>query len=259
KATFFYFLFAPRGNVTLFAWDMIALRHAHAVLICKWRGYDCCLEAVRGISDLLGVGFVDLEDLITSLDLGNPLYLQNSGLSSNTIISVKLTGTESYRVKDAAMKLPFNIRNNTGFIDERNLIEALPFPLVVLYLNLRKVGHTIDRCFDLIGYPPGYDKNLVLKQNGFKSSNANFAFTSNENGTSLSFTNEHMMRLMNLINEVPSRNMQANMAGNGYHQKDKIQAKPDKTEHEIKSVEKSKVNQKSTQSKSKTKPRLKNC
>nr|GEV79877.1 hypothetical protein [Tanacetum cinerariifolium] len=30
---------------------------------------------------------------------------------------------------------------------------------------------------------------------------------------------------------------------NGYHQRDKIQAKPDKTEHEIKSVEKSKVNQ----------------
>nr|GEV50686.1 reverse transcriptase domain-containing protein [Tanacetum cinerariifolium] len=30
--------------------------------------------------------------------------------------------------------------------------------------------------------------------------------------------------------------------GNGYHQKDKIKAKPDKTEHEIESVEKSKVN-----------------
>nr|GEY95689.1 reverse transcriptase domain-containing protein [Tanacetum cinerariifolium] len=30
---------------------------------------------------------------------------------------------------------------------------------------------------------------------------------------------------------------------NGYHQRDKIQAKPDKTEHETKSVEKSKVNQ----------------
>nr|GFC17832.1 hypothetical protein [Tanacetum cinerariifolium] len=31
--------------------------------------------------------------------------------------------------------------------------------------------------------------------------------------------------------------------GNGYHQMDKIQAKPDKTEHETESVEKSKVNQ----------------
>nr|GEU40404.1 reverse transcriptase domain-containing protein [Tanacetum cinerariifolium] len=45
------------------------------------------------------------------------------------------------------------------------------------------------------------------------------------------------------------------MTGNGYHQKDKIQAKPDKTENEMESVEKLKVNQKS-KSKSKTEPRL---
>nr|GEX98597.1 hypothetical protein [Tanacetum cinerariifolium] len=47
--------------------------------------------------------------------------------------------------------------------------------------------------------------------------------------------------------------------GNEYHQKDKIQAKSNKTEHEMESVEKSKVNKKSTQSKSKTEPRSKNC
>nr|GEX76792.1 hypothetical protein [Tanacetum cinerariifolium] len=48
--------------------------------------------------------------------------------------------------------------------------------------------------------------------------------------------------------------------GNGYRQKDKIKAKSDKTEHEMESVEKSKVNQsqqKSTQSKSKTELRSK--
>nr|GEW06377.1 reverse transcriptase domain-containing protein [Tanacetum cinerariifolium] len=45
------------------------------------------------------------------------------------------------------------------------------------------------------------------------------------------------------------------MSGNEYHQKDKIKAKSDKTEHEMKGMEKSKVNQKSTQSKSKMEPR----
>ncbi|GKA40601.1 ribonuclease H-like domain-containing protein [Tanacetum coccineum] len=194
------------------------------------------------------VGPSNSEDLISSLDLGNPLHLQNSDFSSNTIISVKLTGTEKYRVW-AAMKLT---------IKERNLIEALPLPLLVvskpqvsgfvsksnnwtnnrnkkvdnkkygntvnagnnrgtnpnlLCKNCGNVGHTIDRCFDLIGYPPGYNKNPDPKQNGFKSFNANSASTSNENGTSLSFTNEHMIKLMNLINEVPYGNMQANMAG----------------------------------------------
>nr|GEU82736.1 retrovirus-related Pol polyprotein from transposon TNT 1-94 [Tanacetum cinerariifolium] len=39
--------------------------------------------------------------------------------------------------------------------------------------------------------------------------------------------------------------------GNGYYKMDKIQAKPDKTEHKTKSVKKSKVNKKSTLTKSK--------
>ncbi|GJR61685.1 ribonuclease H-like domain-containing protein [Tanacetum coccineum] len=76
---------------------------------------------------------------------------------------------------------------------------------LVVSLNLRY--------FDLIGYPPGYNKNHGHKQNGFKSFNGNSASTSSENGTLLSFTNEQMMKLMNLINEVPYGNMQANMAG----------------------------------------------
>ncbi|GJX85397.1 ribonuclease H-like domain-containing protein [Tanacetum coccineum] len=52
------------------------------------------------------------------------------------------------------------------------------------------------------------------KQTGFKTFNANSTSTSNENGTSLSFTNQQIMKLMNLINEVPSGTVQANMAGN---------------------------------------------
>nr|GEU29332.1 retrotransposon protein, putative, Ty3-gypsy subclass [Tanacetum cinerariifolium] len=49
--------------------------------------------------------------------------------------------------------------------------------------------------------------------------------------------------------------------GNGYQLKDKIEAKPDKTEHEMESMEKSKVKPKSTKSKSKsrTKPKSKKC
>ncbi|GJU23108.1 ribonuclease H-like domain-containing protein [Tanacetum coccineum] len=178
------------------------------------------------------VGHSSSEDLISSLDLGNPLYLQNSNFSSNTFISVKLTSTENYRVWAAAMKLAINTRNKTEFIGvtcvksayansaplsnqsslsyrenlpyvkdafaivtKENLTEAL---LLLLHLSLNL----------------SYNKNLGPKQNGFKSINANTASTSNENGTSFSFTNEQMKKLMKLINEVPSRNMQANMAAN---------------------------------------------
>ncbi|GKE57079.1 hypothetical protein Tco_1496264, partial [Tanacetum coccineum] len=82
----------------------------------------------------------------------------------------------------------------------------------LLCKNCGKVRHTIDKCFDLIGYPLGYNKNHGPKQNGSKTFNANFASPSNENGTSLSFTNEQRMKLMNHINEVPSRNMEAIVA-----------------------------------------------
>ncbi|GKE42638.1 hypothetical protein Tco_1469922 [Tanacetum coccineum] len=59
---------------------------------------------------------------------------------------------------------------------------------------------------------PGYNKNPRPKQNGFKTFNANSASTSNKNGTTLSFSNEQIMKLMNLINEVPSGSVQAHMA-----------------------------------------------
>ncbi|GJX64241.1 ribonuclease H-like domain-containing protein [Tanacetum coccineum] len=232
-----------------------------------------------------------LEELLLSEGLR-----RNSDFSSNTIISVKLTGTENYRVWAAAMKLAINTRNKTGFIDgsyiksayansapclisgrdvwvklketydklDRSIIfnllqknygfkqaredvlkhnqlmklmqflmglnevfqpikssllsrEALPdvkdnFAIIsreeshrgIASSSSGSVRHTIDRCFDLIGYPPGYNKNHGPKQNGSKTFNANSTSTSNENGATLSFTNEQIIKLMNLINEVPS-------------------------------------------------------
>ncbi|GKA74442.1 hypothetical protein Tco_0780744 [Tanacetum coccineum] len=48
------------------------------------------------------------KDLISSLDLGNPLHLRNNDFNYATIISVKVTRTENYRVWAAAMKLLLN-------------------------------------------------------------------------------------------------------------------------------------------------------
>ncbi|GKF12766.1 hypothetical protein Tco_0050692, partial [Tanacetum coccineum] len=81
--------------------------------------------------------------------------------------------------------------------------------------NYRKVSHTIDRCFDLIGYPLGYNKNFGPKQPGFISFINNSASTFSENGTTLSFTNDQIMKLINLINDMPSGSVQANMAARG--------------------------------------------
>ena len=55
-------------------------------------------------------------DLISNLDLGNPLHLHSNDISTSSIVSIKLTGTENYRVWSTAMKLAINTRNKTGFI-----------------------------------------------------------------------------------------------------------------------------------------------
>ncbi|GKB33590.1 ribonuclease H-like domain-containing protein [Tanacetum coccineum] len=83
----------------------------------------------------------------------------------------------------------------------------------LLCTNYGKVVHTIDRCFDIISYLPGYNKNLGPKQNCSKTFNVNSASTFNEKGVTLSFTNDQIMKLINVINDVPSRYMQVNMAG----------------------------------------------
>nr|GEV71458.1 ribonuclease H-like domain-containing protein [Tanacetum cinerariifolium] len=111
------------------------------------------------------VGPSSSEDMISRSDLGNPLHLQNSDFNANTIIFVKLTETKKYRVWAAAIKLAINTRNKIGFIDGP-------------------------------------------KQSGPKTLNENsdsFASSSSKKGTTLSFTNEHMMKLISLINEAPTR------------------------------------------------------
>ncbi|GJX74366.1 putative transcription factor interactor and regulator CCHC(Zn) family protein, partial [Tanacetum coccineum] len=78
------------------------------------------------------------DDKISNLDLGNPLHLQTSDFNSNTIISIKLTGTENYRVWDAAMKLVINTRNKTGFLDGTCLKST--------YANSDPLSNQWERC-----------------------------------------------------------------------------------------------------------------
>ncbi|GJR97750.1 hypothetical protein Tco_0269924 [Tanacetum coccineum] len=94
-----------------------------------------------------------------------------------------------------------------------------------------KVSSTPQKCLDLDSiscavdlewYPPGYNKNTGPKSNGPRTFNANSVSLSSDKGGSLSFTNEQMIKMMNLINEAHSGNVQANMQG-----KCKVRGQPD--------------------------------
>ncbi|GJT31295.1 zf-CCHC domain-containing protein [Tanacetum coccineum] len=88
------------------------------------------------------VGASSSDDKISNLNLGNPLHLQTSDFNSNIIISVKLTGTENYRVWVAAMKLAINTRNKTGFLNGTCLKST--------YANSAPLSNQWERCNSIV-------------------------------------------------------------------------------------------------------------
>ncbi|GJV88750.1 hypothetical protein Tco_1532688 [Tanacetum coccineum] len=101
----------------------------------------------------------------------------------------------------------FNRRVNTN---NNNISNRGPNPNL-LCKNYGLIGHTMDRCYELIGYPAGFKRNLNLsKQSGNnnnkrfnRNSEVNHSVPSTFGSLSSSFTNEQMMKLLNLINENP--------------------------------------------------------
>ena len=94
-----------------------------------------------------------------------------------------------------------NMNNNIGNYDS------------LLGKNCALKGHTIVRCFELIGYPLGFKKNHNLKPANCFNQNNNVGVNSEtKNATStLSFTNEQVLKLMNLMNDKTSSSLHANM------------------------------------------------
>ncbi|GKD20773.1 ribonuclease H-like domain-containing protein, partial [Tanacetum coccineum] len=84
---------------------------------------------------------------------------------------------------------------------EFDILTKLPDCTCAAREELNDLGHTIDKCFEIIGYPPGFKRNPNLKPSGnFNNNKTNFADTK-------------VMKLMNLLNEKSSFSANANMAG----------------------------------------------
>ncbi|XP_071727351.1 uncharacterized protein [Rutidosis leptorrhynchoides] len=88
-----------------------------------------------------------------------------------------------------------------------------------------RVGHTIDRCFEVVGYPSNWKRkpfvNKFNKHNKSVTNNNAISSSSNVSGSSnMNLTNDQMMRLLSLINEKNPVNEIANdnMADSGANQ-----------------------------------------
>ncbi|GJS53917.1 ribonuclease H-like domain-containing protein [Tanacetum coccineum] len=91
--------------------------------------------------------------------------------------------------------------------------------------NCNKIGHTVDICFELVGYPTGYVKrNFNANTRPVSSNNVSADVHANSissnNATSsnspVSLSNEQLARLMNLLNENDVSTANANMVANQY-------------------------------------------
>nr|GEU38831.1 ribonuclease H-like domain-containing protein [Tanacetum cinerariifolium] len=80
--------------------------------------------------------------------------------------------------------------------------------------NYGKFGHTIDRCYEIIGFPPGFKRNSKIGKQTFNA-NSDVKSSDKKSSSSISFafTFEKMQKLLSLINDNGSGSIHANLAG----------------------------------------------
>ncbi|GKB47974.1 ribonuclease H-like domain-containing protein [Tanacetum coccineum] len=182
------------------------------------------------------VGASSSKDLISNLDLGNLLYLQNSDFSSSTIVSLKLTDTENYRVWVAAMKLATNTRNKTGFIDGTCVKST--YASSALLSNQWERG-TLTDVKDAFA--------IIFREESHRGIASSFGYVSKPQVSSFVSKNNNW-------------SSNGNKSENGQYGRKRIsdkrtknEAKNDKTKHGMEEREKTKSNQSQSQQKSKSK------
>nr|GEU93965.1 hypothetical protein [Tanacetum cinerariifolium] len=108
-------------------------------------------------------------------------------LKSSSTTELKISATSSTAKSFNKNRRVFNYNNNTRGPNNNNVsnVNGGPNPNLI-YKSCGMIGHTIERCYELIGYLIGFKKvSNPIKKNGFN----------------------------NLIDDTPSRSVRANMAG----------------------------------------------
>nr|GEU45875.1 ribonuclease H-like domain-containing protein [Tanacetum cinerariifolium] len=110
---------------------------------------------------------------------------------------------------------PNNLNKRVNTNNNKNVNRG-PNPNL-LCQNCGLIGHIIERCYELIGYRVRFKRNLNLSRQYGNTKRftvnreVNSYVPSTSGSLSASFTNEQMMKLLNLLNEKPTPS--ANMSG----------------------------------------------
>nr|GEU28992.1 putative Gag-polypeptide of LTR copia-type [Tanacetum cinerariifolium] len=146
---------------------------------------------------------------------------EESHMNATSIGVTKPTAT-AFVAKTFDNKIRFNNNNNKGSGSNTHSNNRGRNPNIKC-TNCNKIGHIIDRCFELVGYPTGYVKKnfnantkLVSSNNAFASADVHSNNMSSNNDTTsnylVSLSNEQLARLMSLLNNNGILTANANMA-----------------------------------------------
>ncbi|GKC17438.1 ribonuclease H-like domain-containing protein, partial [Tanacetum coccineum] len=179
-------------------------------------GLDDCYQPVR-TALLTRDPLPDVKDYATVSKEESHRGIPETSEAIDTKLNATSFDAKSYNQNKRGNTNNFN-RNNTKSNGPNHYNRGPNLNLVCK--NCGFTGHTIERCYELIGYHPGYkNRPNASKQNGFKPNfNANCDTKGGDKqpttcDSPTSFTAGQMQKLLNLINDSSSGNTQANMAG----------------------------------------------
>ncbi|GJU58883.1 ribonuclease H-like domain-containing protein [Tanacetum coccineum] len=115
-------------------------------------------------------------------------------------------------------KKRFNNNNNNNKGSSSNSNNRGPNPNLKC-TNCNKIGHTVDRCFEIVSYPAGYVKRNfnsnsrpLTSNNSTVDPDSNNASSSTTSNSPVSLSKEQLTRLMNLLNDNGVSSANANMS-----------------------------------------------
>ncbi|XP_071727116.1 uncharacterized protein [Rutidosis leptorrhynchoides] len=197
-------------------------------LNAMWRQFDDMIK----IDDIVSANksfqennqFLKLMQFLMGLD---DVYvpIRSQILTSDLIPNVKtafsiISRDESHRLhsynsvknqSSAFVSKTSNTSNNNSGYNNKKKYRNLPLKCT----NCNMLGHTVERCFELIGYLPGYIKKPFNQGSPRFNSNNCATDKNGSSGSSVQLTSDQIMKLLSLVNEKPSSNhLDVNMLGN---------------------------------------------
>ncbi|XP_035842124.1 uncharacterized protein LOC110922450 [Helianthus annuus] len=187
-------------------------------LTTMWKQFDamlhlpsCSCQAAKDYNDFSTL--IKLMQFLMGLD---DVYqpVRTNLLTREPFPSVKvafsiISREESHRLSSSGSKgqnVSFTTKSNQNSFDPKRRVSRGPNPnLKCTHCNM--LGHTVDRCFEVIGYPPGFKRrtnnnNNQSFRNNFnnnKSSNTTISSSASVGNSGLPFTSEQIAKLLSLV------------------------------------------------------------